>query len=418
MKILLKDVYPLGFDTVNNQKKNLFIENGILQNEGAFDEGTADKIIVGAKICPGFVDVGTQISNPGYEQRESIKSLGNAANIGGFTTILPFPNTKPSIDNASLVQSVFTNFKPLVQDFYPIGNITKKGIGKEIAEMLDMAENGAIGFSDGNRPLSEIQLMSLALQYSKTKNLKILQFPTEPVLSKNGQMHEGITSTQLGLKAIPNLAEEIIVQRDIKLAAYHEAAIHFHAISTKESVQLIREAQQNNIRVTASVAAMNLVWNDTKCDSFDVNFKVLPPLRDESDRLALIEGLKDGTISHIVSGHTPLDAEEKNIAFVDAEFGSATLEVAIALSWSALKEEFTLEDFVKLWSTNIYKQYQIEHPSLHVGKPVNLSILDEKEWIFDPTKRKSKGVNPPSIDFSLELKVKGIILREQYYFNH
>ena len=240
------------------------------------------------------MDVGTQVGDPGFEHREDLRTASKAAAAGGFTAIVPHPNTMPTIHSKSEVNYLKNKTEGDLVDFFPIGAISRDCEGKDITEMYDMHESGAVAFSDGQKTLQNSGLMMRALQYVKAFDGLVMNHPSDKALSQEGQMHEGKVSTSLGMKGIPSIAEELMVQRDLYLAEYTESRLHLFNISSERSVELLKNAKAKGIDVTASVPVLNLIYDETAIAEFDVNYKVLPPLREKSDIKALKRGIKNG----------------------------------------------------------------------------------------------------------------------------
>ncbi|WP_316929789.1 dihydroorotase [Sphingobacterium sp. T2] len=300
----------------NQQQVDILIKDGVIAdiNKSIKVENNVKVIDAsGACVAPGFFDLNVNIGEPGYETKEDIVTGTAAAAAGGFTGIAVHPNTNPPIHSRAEVALVVNAAKGNAVDVYPIGAISKKREGNELAELYDMKVTGAIAFSDGNRSVQQAGLMGRALLYSKGFGGLIISFAQDESVAGGNQMNEGVMSTYLGMKGIPNLAESLMVSRDLYLAEYNDAPIHFTTISTAESVELIKKAKAKGLKVTCDVAAHNLVFTDEDVVGFDSNYKVSPPLRAKKDVKALLKGLKDGVIDAVVSQHTPQEVEFKNV---------------------------------------------------------------------------------------------------------
>src|SRR5690606_39882352 len=299
---------------------------------------------------------------------------------------------------------------------YPIGAISRRREGNELAELYDMKINGAIACSDGNRSVQQAGLMGRALLYYKGFDGLIIYFAQDESIAGGNQMNKGIVSTYLGMKGIPNLAESLMISRDLYLAEYNEAPIHFTTISTAESVDLIKKAKAKGLKVTCDVAAHNLVYTDEEVAGFDSNYKVSPPLRAKKDVKALLEGLKDGVIDAVVSQHTPQEVEFKNVEFHIAKNGITGLQTAFPLLLKAGLDE---EQIVEKMALNPRKIVGLEVPKLEKGEKANLVVFDTKEkWVFDETTNKSKSRNNPLFGTELVGKVKLIVNNNQLIENN
>ena len=262
------------------------------------------------------------------EERETIENGLHTAAKSGFTAVAVNPNTYPAADNKSTIQFIKNKSQGFATSLYPIGNLTKGGESTDLAELYDMQNFGAIAFGDYNKPICNANLLKIGLQYAQNFDALILSFPQDNSIASEGLVNEEINSTKLGLKGIPGLAEELQIARDLFILEYTEGKLHIPTISTAKSVELIREAKKKKLDVTCSVAIHNLYFTDATLTDFNTHFKVLPPLRVQTDIDALIEGVKDGTIDMVTSDHNPLDIEHKKIEFDYAAYGSIGLESA------------------------------------------------------------------------------------------
>lgn len=403
----------------NQQQVDILIKDGVIAdiNKSIKVENNVKVIDAsGACVAPGFFDLNVNIGEPGYETKEDIVTGTAAAAAGGFTGIAVHPNTNPPIHSRAEVALVVNAAKGNAVDVYPIGAISKKREGNELAELYDMKVTGAIAFSDGNRSVQQAGLMGRALLYSKGFGGLIISFAQDESVAGGNQMNEGVMSTYLGMKGIPNLAESLMVSRDLYLAEYNDAPIHFTTISTAESVELIKKAKAKGLKVTCDVAAHNLVFTDEDVVGFDSNYKVSPPLRAKKDVKALLKGLKDGVIDAVVSQHTPQEVEFKNVEFHIAKNGITGLQTAFPLLLKAGHDE---EQIVEKMALNPRKIVGLEVPKLEKGEKANLVVFDTKEkWVFDETTNKSKSKNNPLFGTELVGKVKLIVNNNQLIENN
>ncbi len=396
----------------NGQTKSLLIENGVITSiENQINEA-ADHVIEieNLHISPGLFDIRTHLCEPGFEQHEDIESGSNAAAKGGFTGICAMPNTYPTVSTRSQVEYLINKSKDALVEIKPIGSITNNLEGKELSELYDMHSSGAVAFSDDKNALSNAGLLSRAMLYAKNFNGLLFSFPYDKSVAHHGQINEGIVSTQLGLEGIPALSEELHVSRDLYLAEYNDSRIHIGPLSTAGSIALIRAARNNKINVSCDIAAHQLVFLDDSCTDFDTHFKVLPPFRTENHRLALLEGLKDGTIDIISSDHTPYDVEEKLKEFDLANFGIINLQTAFPIALTHLQTILGLDGIIEKMAINPRKMLGIEVPTVSLGAKVNLTLYNPSEkWTFTKQDIASKSFNTPFIGTQFTGKVVGII---------
>jgi dihydroorotase len=422
MKILLRSAKIYNTSSpLNGEKVDLLIENGTIRAIGAKLPKPADARVIESPnlgVSPGWLDIGAQHGDPGHEHREDLSSLASAAAAGGYTGIAPFPNTHPPIHSKSEVAYIRNRTRELAVDFLPVGAISHGCEGKDIAEMYDMRHAGAVAFSDGKRSLQHAGLMLRALQYVRPFDGLIVNQPVETCTGQGGQMNEGVMSTMLGLRGMPNLSEVLMVQRDLSILEYAGSRLHLFGISTAESVALIRDAKRRGLQVSASVPAINLALDDTALEDFDTNLKLMPPLRSKSDMSALTRGLRDGTIDCIVSNHVPLDVEAKDLEFLYAEFGMIGLETAFAVASTAVGGKLTDEVLVEKFYLGPRKVLQLPVPEIADGAPANLTIFDAGlKWTFSERDVHSKSKNTSLLGKEFTGKVLGIINRGMLILN-
>ncbi|MCA5006721.1 dihydroorotase [Sphingobacterium bovistauri] len=402
----------------DGKQVDILIKDGVIADIGAKITANKDVETIdasGAAVSAGFFDLNVNIGEPGYETKEDIATGTAAAKASGYTAIAVQPNTNPAIQSRTEVSLVVNAAKGNLVDVYPIGSISKKREGNELAELYDMKINGAIAFSDGNRSVQQAGLMGRALLYSKGFNGLIISFAQDESISGGNQMNEGEMSTYLGMKGIPNLAESLMVSRDLYLAEYNDAPIHFSTISTADSVELIKKAKAKGLKVTCDVAAHNLVFTDDDIVGFDSNYKVSPPLRTKKDVKALLKGLKEGVIDAVVSQHTPHEIEFKNVEFEIAKNGITGLQTVLPL---LVKAGLSDEQIVDKLAVGSRKVVGLNVPVIEKGAKANLVVFDSKEkWTFDEKSNKSKGKNNPLFGQELVGRVKLVVNNNQLVLN-
>ncbi|HVV54506.1 MAG TPA: dihydroorotase, partial [Mucilaginibacter sp.] len=355
-------------------------------------------------LSPGFFDLNCNIGELGLETKEDLETGTKAAAAGGFTGVALMPNTQPPVHSKAEIEYLVNRAKNNLVDFYPLGSISHKREGKDLAEMYDMFRSGAKAFTDGNRPVQDAGVMERALLYTKGFEALVISYPEDTAIAGKAKVHEGEVSTLLGMKGIPSLAEELIVARDLYLAEYTGSRIHFTTISTERSVSLIREAKKKGLPVTCDVAVHHLLLTDEALLGFDSQYKVKPPLRTKKDVNALFKGLKDGTIDAIVSQHTPHEIEFKNVEFEVAEFGMIALQTAFSI---ALEAGLSADVIIEKMAVNPRKILDVPVPVIAEGQEANLVVFDEQgEWIYDRGNNRSRSYNSPFMG----KKLRGLVL--------
>ncbi len=412
MQILLKNAQIFN-GSQESPKQDILIRNGIIEAIGSNLEAGADtEVWASEQLCvsPGWLDVGVYAADPGFEHREDLTSVAAAAAAGGFTAIACLPNTDPALHTKSEILYIKNKATSLPIHCYPIGAVSYACEGKDLAELFDMHAAGAIAFSDGKRSVQDAGLLLRAMQYAQAFNGLIINVPHHKTIAAGGQMHEGVMSTSLGLKGLPAMAEELMVQRDLSLLEYSGGRLHIHLVSTARSVSMIRAAKQAGQAVTCSVAVANLCFSDEKLSTFDSNWKISPPLRSDSDAAALLEGLEDGTIDFICSNHTPWHEEAKNLEFTYADFGMTGLETSFALCRTFLDKKLNINQLVEKMSLAPRKILGLPIPPIAVGARAELTVFDpEKEWVLEEKNVRSKSRNTPFIGQTMRGKVLGIL---------
>ncbi|MCC6187190.1 MAG: dihydroorotase [Chitinophagaceae bacterium] len=392
------------------QTLDILIEDGIVK-EIATNIIAPQAQVVDAPdmhLSMGFVDLFADYREPGFEHKETIISGLNGAAEGGFTTVMVLPNTQPTISSKSIVQYLKKTAEDHAVGLLPIGAISANVEGKNIAEMLDMHANGAVAFSDGWKPIQNAGLMLKALEYVKAFDGTLIQIPFEDNLSAGGLMHEGINSTQQGMPGIPTISETLMLHRDIELLRYTQSKLHVTGISSAESVAMIRRAKQEGLSISCSVTPYHLVLNDSVLAGYDSVYKVMPPIRTEQDRLALIEGLKDGTIDCIASHHRPHEWDAKAKEFEYAADGMNIQELSFAIVFNALQNDIPLDALVTKFAQNANAIFGLGKQSLAINATADFALFSIKAKTLK-NKLKSKSNNNPFIGKPLQGKVLGIV---------
>lgn len=410
-------------NTLNGKKVFILIENGIITqiSEQPLNVSAETQVVEleNLHVSAGWFDLRSNLNDPGFEQKENISTGCKAAAYGGFTSIASTTATNPVIDNKSLVEYVINKSKAEIVSVYPLGCVSDKREGKNIAEMYEMSLAGAIAFSDNKKTINDSGLLYRALLYSKDFNALIMQFAEDKGIARDGKVNEGEVSTRLGLKGIPHLAEEIMVIRDIFIAEYIDSPIHFMAISSAKSVDIIRNAKKRGLKVTCDVNAHQLFFTDEKLVEFDSYYKVKPPLRIQKDIDAIIAGLIDGTIDAICSDHTPQEVEAKIKEFDLADFGIIGSETAFSCAHTILKKHLSITRIIDLFTANPRKIVRIKNPEIKVGSSAELTLFNpELKYTFLEKNIKSKSRNTPFIGTPFTGKALGIINKGKIYLNN
>ena len=412
MNILIKSarvIDPRG--KYHNKIRDILIENGVIKKIAAKIKET--KAITytanNLHISIGWMDLHANFRDPGFEYKEDIISGCKAAAKGGFTGVLLMPENNPITDNNAQVEYIQSKGKDSIVSVHAAGSITKAMQGNQMVEMYDMKKAGALAFTDDKKALQNNEVIKHALLYAKDFDGLIMNFANDNSIANRGQIHEGEISTALGLKGIPAMAEEIMIDRDISLCKYTESKLHLSYISTKNSVSKIKKAKKEGSKISADVALHNLILTDEKITHFDTRYKVMPPLRSKKDCTALIKGLKDGTIDVICTDHSPEDEENKKTEFDNAAFGIIGLETAFGLIGKHLSKHLSLAEIIKKIAINPRRLLQLKSGNIEEGNTANLTLFNpDLEWEFQKTDIESKSVNTPFVGEKLKGKALAI----------
>jgi dihydroorotase len=408
MNLLIKNGRVLDPKNKIDEQLDILIEKGKISRVAKSIKEESARVIdaAGKIVCPALVDMHTHIRQPGREDEETILTGSRAAVKGGFASITVMPNTKPAIDNQGVVEFIYSEArKTELVNIYPIGAITKRLEGKELAEIGELVKSGAVAISDDGMPVMNSHIMRMALEYSKMYGIPVISHCEDLDLSSKGTMNEGYMSTVLGLKGIPAESESIMVSRDIQLASLTGARLHIAHVSTSESVELIRNAKKKGLSVTAETCPHYFTLSDEAVLNFDTNTKVKPPLRTRDDIRAIKEALKDGTIDAISTDHAPHTEAEKDVEYDFAPFGIIGLETALSLSYMELVKTgfLSLLGLIERMSLAPAKILNLQNKGhLSQGSDADILIFDtEISWVVEKNNLESKSKNTPFLGWTL-----------------
>ena len=414
MSTLLKNAVIVDSESsFHNQKKDILIIDGKIdkiadniKKEDSFKVIELENLHVSC----GWFDTSVSFGEPGFEERETIENGLDVAAKSGFTHVGLNANTNPIIDSKADVNFVINKALSSATNLHPIAALTQNSEGKEMAELYDLQQAGAIAFGDYNKPVENDNLLKIALLYAQNFDGLVLSFPKNNAIAGNGIVNEGENSTKLGLKGAPKLAEHIQIARDLFLLEYTGGKLHIPTISTAKSVELIKEAKKKGLNVTCSVSAHHLTLTDDELHGFDSNFKTNPPLRTKSDTKALIKAVKSGVIDIITSDHNPIDIENKKLEFSVAEDGVLGLESF----FGAVNKVLTLDEIVKATVENPKKIFDIENHSIKEGNIADITLFNpEMEYTFSPEDILSTSKNSPFTGKNLKGKAYGVFANNQ-----
>ena len=409
MNILIKAATIIDSESeFHNKTVDIHIENGFIKDIGKelkVDSEIKEVKLNNLHVSSGWFDSSVSFGEPGYEERETIENGLNVAARSGFTAIALNPITNPIIDNSANVRYLKAQATGNAVDLFPIGTLTNRAEGVDLAELFDMKKAGAIAFSDYQRSIKNPNLLKLALLYAQNFNGLVISYPQDYQIAGNGMVNEGESSTILGLKGIPSLAEELQIARDLLILEYTGGKLHIPTVTTAGSVELIRDAKKKGLKVTCSISAHHLALTDEELNTFDTVFKLRPPLRTAKDKDALYQAVLDGTIDIITSDHQPMDIEHKKVEFDNAKYGTIGLESA----FGAVNKILGVEKTVALF-TNANSVFDVEKISITKGSKANMSLFNpEGEYEFTSGNIKSTSDNSAFIGKQLKGKVYGII---------
>jgi dihydroorotase len=422
---ILRNVVTVDANKVAKNPTDILILDGKisevgsgLNNPGALVEHD----FKGAYVSGGWMDMHVHLREPGFEHKETIATGCRAAAFGGFTAVACMPNTNPSIHTRDVVEYIIKKAKDLPVDVYPIACVSKERKGHSISEMADLKEGGAVAFSDDGDPVFDSKLMRIALEYSSMLNMPIINHEEDLALSRPGHMHEGRISTKLGLAGTPSIAEEVMIARDILLAELTGGHVHVAHISTRNGVDLVRQAKKKGINVTTEVCPhhFDLTEDEIEKRDFDTNCKMHPPLRTADDVVAMIEGLVDGTIDAICTDHAPHAIEEKEVEFIYAPNGIIGLETAWGVSVRQLldSKHLSLPELISKLVDNPRQILRLDVPEIKVGVNANLTIFNtDEKWVFEKKHVHSKSANTPYIGSTMHGRALAVYNKSQLVIN-
>ena len=419
--------------------KHLFQSVKINDNKSKFHGKTVDVLVVdgkienidkslkavgaelvdckGASMSNGWVDLHVNFKDPGFETAETLESGANAAAAGGFTSVAMMPTTSPVIDSKSGIEYVKKNQVNLPVNILPIGSLSVKREGVDLAELFDMSKAGAVAFSDGDHPITDSGLMLRAIYYAKIFDGLVISNANDPCIAANGLIHEGAVGAALGMRTLPALAEELMISRDISLAAYSAGKIHFTNITTAGAVEQIRKAKKDGLKVTCDVSAHHLVLSDENVMGFDSNYKVFPPLRSDEHIKALWDGLADGTIDAICSQHTPMEEEYKEVEFEIAKAGIVGVQTLYSMLKTKAGDRFTDEHVDNLLAKGPRKVLGLENSVIEKGATADFTVYAAGDWEYNSSTNKSTSKNSPLFGEKLTGNILGTYTKGKYNNN-
>ncbi len=414
MNILLRSARIIDKKSrYHNQVKDILIQNGIIVKIGKkleLPKNCKEIELDNLHVSNGWFDSSVSLGEPGYEERETLVHGLEVAAKSGFTKIALNPNTNPFIDNKSAVEFLIQKSKDSAVSLYPIANLTQKAAGKEMAELYDMQNSGAIAFGDYNKPVDNVNLLKIALLYAQNFEGLVLSFPQDDSIGTHGLVNESENTTRLGLNSIPNLSEELQVSRDLSVLEYTGGKLHIPTISTSKSVQLIKDAKKKGEDVTCSASAHHIYLTDAEIKFFDTNYKVSPPLRSEKDIKSMIKGINDGTIDMIVSDHNPIDIENKNVEFENGVNGTIGLESL----FGSIGKKLDLDQVIVCLTENPCKRFNLPISVINENEKADLTLFDPAlEYIFENEHILSKSKNSAFLGKRLKGKAYGIYAKKK-----
>ena len=414
MKLLLKSATIIDKKSpFHLSKQDILIEDGIIRQIQPTLSVPADKVIKNLYVSQGWVDSSVSFGEPGHEERETLGNGMNVAARSGFTQIMLNPNSQPISDTKSAITFFKNNTQNAINELFPIGALTLQSQGEYLAELYDMATAGAVAFGDYKKTIYNANLLKIALQYTQNFGGIVISFANDKTIAGKGVVNEHFTSTKLGLKGIPVLAEELVIARDLSILEYTGGKLHIPTISSAGSVELIAKAKAKGLDVTCSVAIHNLHLTDAALEDFDTNYKTLPPLRDEIHVKALRNALNSGIIDFVTSDHCPMNIEEKQVEFDLAAYGTIGLETAFGI----LTQYTSIEKVIELF-TNAKIRFSLPCHTINIDEIANLTLFSiDETHVFEKKNILSTSKNSAFIGEKLKGKVLGIVVKDKFLLN-
>ncbi len=423
MKILLKSVTLVDKGhAMNGKKVDVLINKGLIDKIGSnikADSSTKEINKKGLHISKGWIDLLANFQDPGYEQKEDIKSGLKASAAGGFTKVCVSPLTYPCRDSKGQIDYLKEASSNNIVDALPYGALSKNAEGKELSEFSDLSQAGAIGFTDDRKSIKNPNLLKNALLYSQSMDALVINYPYQSDISPKGVMNEGEMSTNLGLKGIPKLAEELMVQRDLYLLEYTGGRFHLSTLSSAKSVDLVSTAKKKGLKVSCDLASYQLLLSEEELNGYDTRYKTLPPLRSKPEIKELIKKIKKGEVDALCSNHLPEDLDAKKKEFDLANFGAINSQTAVSAAITALEKELKIEEIIELFTNGPSSILGISQAEIKEGSKAELTLFDpNEEYEFSKEMVISKSENSPFFKKKLKGKVYGIINKgKSEFFN-
>jgi dihydroorotase len=419
-KILIKSAKILDAGSSHHGKiKDVLIDKGQIVKIGKIEEKANQTIDAkGMILSLGWLDMRAWFADPGYEHKEDVNSGREVAMEGGFTGVALLPNNKPVTQSKNDISYLRSGNQDSLTQIYPIAAVTHDTKGEDLTEMIDLYTAGAVAFSDGLQPTWHSDILLKTLQYLQKFDGLLIDRPEDVHLNMFGVMNEGISSTMLGMKGMPNLAEDIIVQRNLDILAYSGGRLHMSCISTPHALSLIKAAKKKGLQITCDMAAYQTSFDDGALADFDTSYKVNPPFRTANDNKALIKGLQEDVIDVIVSGHVPHDEESKKLEYDLAEFGIISMQT-VAANIAELAKKVEMEVLIEKLTTNPRKLLKLQINPIEEGIQADLTLFDPAaSWVFDKKTNKSKSVNSPFWNKTMIGKTIAVFNNGKHHINH
>ena len=416
MQLLLKQVKIVDPTSAHhNQVKDVLINKGKIEAiRNRISAKSKVFRVQGACISPGWMDVGSFIGDPGHEEIETLSTASQAASKGGFTSLAMLPNTQPAIQSKAEVEYVIHRAAPLITNIYPLGALTMGCKGQDMAELVDMHFAGAVAFTDGKKSIQDAGVLLRSLEYVKIFKGLVINQPATRGLTPGGIIHEGPVSVSLGLRGLPDLSEVLMIKRDIDLLRYSGSALHIMNVSSEGGLSLIADAKEEGLQLTCSVAVQNLLETVDRVAGFDAQYKVIPPLRSEKDRKALLAALSSGTIDFVNSNHRPVNIEGKKLEFAYADFGISALETAFSMLLKACGRPKKLDRLIEALSINPRKALGLPIPTVSRDGIAELTLFHpDQSTSYTGKDFASKSKNNPYIGMEMPGRVLGVINKDQ-----